>query len=60
MNESLPATASSTHSGFSKGSLGLFVMIVIIGTSVSDKNHSLAIIAQVVAMAQWENRTLLT
>ena len=39
LGESLPATAPSVHSGFSKGSLGLSVLIVIIGTSVCDKNH---------------------
>ena len=30
IDESLPATAPSAHSGFSKGRLGLHVMIIII------------------------------
>ena len=30
IDESLPATAPSAHSGFSKGKLGLHVMIIII------------------------------
>ena len=55
---SLPAAAPSAHSVFSKGSLGLYVMIITIGTSVCDNNHSLTILTQVVAMAQRENRTL--
>ena len=50
IDESLPETAPSPHSGFSKGSLGLYVIIVIIGTSVCDNNHSLTIVTQVVAM----------
>ena len=51
-DESLPATVPSAHSGFGKGSLGLYVIkIIIIGTSVWDNNHSLTIVTQVVAMA---------
>ena len=34
IDESLPATAPTAHSGFSKGRLGLDVMIIIILTSV--------------------------
>ena len=51
-DESLPATAPSAHSGFGKGSLGLYVIKIIIGTSVCDNNHSLTIVTQVVAMTQ--------
>ena len=54
----MSATALSTHSGFSKGSLGLYVIKIIIGTSVYDNKHSLTIVTQVVAMAQRENRAL--
>ena len=60
IGESLPATVPSAHSGFSKGSLGLYVVIIIIRTSVCDQNHALSIRLQVVAMAKWENRALLT
>ena len=55
IDESLPATA---HSGFSKGSLGLYVIKIIIIASVFDNNHSLTIVTQVVEMAQRENRAL--
>ena len=48
MDESLPATSASAHSGFSKGSLGLYV----IGTSVRDKKHSLNFKWQVMTEAQ--------
>ena len=58
MDESLPATAPSADSGFSKGSLGLYVIKIIIGTSVCDNKHSLTIVTQVVAMAQRENCAL--
>ena len=53
-DESLPVAAPSAHSGFGKGSLGLglYVIKIIIGTSVCDNNHSLIIVTQVVAMAQ--------
>ena len=60
MDESLPATAPSAHPGFSKGSLGPHVTIIMIGTSVCNKNHSLTMISQVVAMTQWDNPALLT
>ena len=53
--QTLPVTAPSAHSDFSKGSLGLYVIIIIIvvvGTSVFDKNHSLTNRTQGVAMAQ--------
>ena len=53
LDKSLPATALSAHSGFSKGSLGLYVIIIIIGTSVCDNNQ------HVVMMEQWVNRALL-
>ena len=46
------------HTGFSKGSLGLYVIKILIGTSVCGNKHSLTIVTQVVAMAQRENRTL--
>ena len=60
IDESLPATAPLAHSGFSKGSLGLYVIIIIIiGTSVGDKKHSLTNGAQVEVMAQWDNRAIL-
>ena len=55
IDKSLPATAPSAHSGFSEGSPGLYVIItiiIIIGTSVCDDNHSLTIVTQVVAMVQ--------
>ena len=55
---SLPATAPSAYSGFRKGSLGLYVIQIIMGTSVRDNKHSLTIVSQVVTMAQRENRTL--
>ena len=58
MDESLPATVPSTHSGFRKGSLGLYVTVIIIVTFVCDNNHSLTIVTQVVAMTQRENRAL--
>ena len=57
-DESLPATAPSAHLGFGKGSLGIYVTKITIGTSVSDNNHSLTIVTQVVAMAQRENCAL--
>ena len=57
-DESLPATVSSAHSGFRKGSLVLYVIKIIIGTSVCDNNHGLTIVTQVVAMAQRENCAL--
>ena len=57
-DESLPATAPSAHSGFGKGSLGLYVIKIIIGTSVCDNNHGLIIVTQVAAMAQKENCAL--
>ena len=60
MDESLPVTAQSADSGFSKGSLAFYVIITEVGTSVCDKNHSLAIKAQVVALEQWEDSALLT
>ena len=41
--ESLPATAPPAHSGFSKGSLGLYAIIIMIGTFVCDKNNSLTV-----------------
>ena len=57
MDESLPSTAPSAHSGFSNGNPGLYVIIIItmiiiiiiiviiiIGTSVCDNNHSLTIV----------------
>ena len=53
IDESLPATAPSAHSGFSKGRLGLYVMIIIIQTFVYNFFHG-------EAMAQKENRALLT
>ena len=53
MDESLPATAPTAHSGFSKGNLGLHVIITI-GTSVCDKSHSLTISTSVIVMAQQE------
>ena len=56
--ESLPATAPPAHSGFSKGDLGLYVMIFIIGTSVCDKNDSRTIALPDMSMAQWENCAL--
>ena len=34
IEESLPATAPPGHSFFSKGRLGLYVIVIIIGTSV--------------------------
>ena len=58
MDESLPATAPSAHSGFSKGSLDFYVIKIIIGTSVCDDKYSLTIVTQVVAIAQRENRAL--
>ena len=54
IDASLSATAPSAHSGFSKGSIGLYVIMMIIETSVCDKNHSLTIKSQVVVMAQWD------
>ena len=54
----MPATAPSAYSGFSKGSLGTYVIKIIIGASVCDNKHSLTIVTQVVAMAQRENRAL--
>ena len=61
IDESLPSTAPSAHLGLSKASQGLYVIIVIIGTSVSDENHSLTFsTSQVRAMAQWDNHALLT
>ena len=41
-----------------KGSLGLYVIKIIIVTSVCDNNHSLTIVIQVVVMVQRDNRTL--
>ena len=55
IDESLPAIAPSAHSGSSKGSLGLYVIKIIIGTSVCHNKHSLTILTQVVVMAQREN-----
>ena len=52
----MPATAPPAHSGFGKGNLGLYVMIIVIGTSVCDKNYSFTIGTPVMAMAQRENR----
>ena len=41
IDESLPVTAPPAHSGFSKGSLGLYGMVIIITErSVCDENHS--------------------
>ena len=53
IDESLPATAPSAHSGFSKGRPCLHTMIVIIYKSVYDFFHD-------EAMAQWDNHVLLT
>ena len=58
INESLPTTAPSSNSGFSKGSLGLYVMIIII-TSVI-KKASITIVTQAVLMVQWDIRALMT
>ena len=58
MDKSLPATAASAHSGFSKGTLGLY--LIIIGTSICDQKYSLTIKAQVVAMALSDNRAQMT
>ena len=58
MDELLPVTAPPAHSGFSKGSLSLYVIIIVIGTFVCDKSHSLTITTVVVAMAQWVNCAL--
>ena len=33
IDESLPATAPSAHSGFSKGKLGIYVVLIMTGTS---------------------------
>ena len=41
-----------------KGSLGLYVIKIIIGPSVCDNKHSLTNVRQVVAMAQRENHAL--
>ena len=60
IDKSLPATAPSSHSGFSKGSPGPYVMMIITGTFVCDKNHSLTIESQIVAMAQWDDRAVFT
>ena len=51
-DESLPATAPSAHSGFSKGRLRLHVMIIMIETSVYKFPNG-------EAMAQWQNRALI-
>ena len=53
-NKSLP----SAHSGFSKGSLGPYVMIIIIISCVCDNNHGLTIVTQLVGMARRGNRVL--
>ena len=50
-DESLPATAPSAHSGFSRGRPCLHVMIIIIRLSTIFHGE---------AIAQWENRALLT
>ena len=42
------------HTGFSKGSLGLYVIKILIGTSVCDNKHSLTIVTQVVLTGQRE------
>ena len=58
-DESLPATVSSAHSGVRKGSLVLYVIKIIIGTSVCDNKHGrLTIVTKVEAMAQRENCAL--
>ena len=44
-----------SHSGFSKGCLGLYVTVIRIGTSVCNKNHSFISRSQDVAMALRDN-----
>ena len=58
VDKSLPATAPPDHSGFSKGDLGLYVIILIIGASVCNKNDSPFIALPDMAIAHWENRAL--
>ena len=60
IDESLLARAPSAHSGFSKGSLVLYVIVIIIGTSVCDTDNSLTGPTQDVAMAQWEGCAVIT
>ena len=49
-----PIFASHSSISFSKGSLSLYVIKILIGTSVCDNKHSLTIVTQVVGMAQRE------
>ena len=58
----MPVTAPLAHSGFTKGSFGLYVIIIIIKIKITmrtpfcDKNHSLTIKSQDVEVARWDNR----
>ena len=59
IDESLLATATSADSGFNKGSLGPYVIIMLTGKAVYGKTYSLTIKPLQVAMAQWENLALM-